>query len=578
MHLFLRRVLAEDGGEEDGHAQADNPLPQERELMEPFIPAASEQAASEASDFYQRQAARVEVFSWNVGSLADERSKGRTGIDEQFQKDISALLAGALGVGSGAGADVIVVGLQEVLSFTVGNAARVLTHSALDGSHNSLPETVVHWVELLRKTINTGTGGRSDPGTRLYVLYGQPVLYFGLLLCVFCLPELVGTHIQQFGAFEMRAGEGYFAEGGRLFPSKGVVACRFSLYDRSFCFINCHLASDTSRKEQGLKQSLKDREAQLVRCCQGIEFRLNDQQVYPLAAHRAVFLLGDTNMRLSKPDDGKSLKSFHEDVDACIKSKNWAKIRGYDQLQQILQKGILAGELPDGETALEQKKHTWQEPDVHFPPTFKLKLGNVSEGEDESRYNKKRIPAWCDRILHRSPDAQVKRYEAVEQSEVLDPPRIITDHNPVYALFEVECVRIKRGALLDLVRHHLSHRQDAPEDRLHHALHAEDARHFSWRFVNTGRPHMEVVARRIFEELCNEHDMAEVTAAADRVIETQQECWRLICEHLEEQISAAHRSSGSSPASPPLEERLRGASRDLSRSLSGRSSGDTYWV
>lgn len=56
-----------------------------------------------------------------------------------------------------------------------------------------------------------------------YVLYGQPVYLFGLLLCVFC-PAYLLKHIRDFGMAE-KPMDPRIKSG-----AKGAVACRFVLW------------------------------------------------------------------------------------------------------------------------------------------------------------------------------------------------------------------------------------------------------------------------------------------------------------------------------------------------------------
>jgi hypothetical protein len=70
----------------------------------------------------------------------------------------------------------------------------------------------------------------------------------------------------------------------------------------------------------------------------------------------------------------------------------------------------------------------FQEGFPNFEPTFKV------EREDGIKYNEKRSPAWCDRILWRS----FPGYH-VEQTAFQSAPRIATsDHKPVYGTFIVD--------------------------------------------------------------------------------------------------------------------------------------------
>lgn len=100
--------------------------------------------------------------------------------------------------------------------------------------------------------------------------------------------------------------------------------------------------------------------------------------------------------------------------------------------------------------------------------------------------------------------------------------------------------------------------------------------------MNTGRPHIEMLSQRIFDELQQELQGPELMAATDRLIEAQQECWRLICDHLEDEIRAALLSGGGA-ATPSLNRRLHQLSTHLAQVLShrppsgelgGKSTGD----
>jgi len=60
--------------------------------------------------------------------------------------------------------------------------------------------------------------------------------------------------------------------------------------------------------------------------------------------------------------------------------------------------------------------------------------------------------------------------------------------------------------------------------------------------VNTGRPHIELLAQRIFDALKEELDGPELTLAADELVRAQQHCWRLVCDHMEEKITESLKS------------------------------------
>ncbi|CAL1159463.1 unnamed protein product [Cladocopium goreaui] len=230
--------------------------------------------------------------------------------------------------------------------------------------------------------------------------------------------------------------------------AKGAVACRFVLWDRSFCFLNCHLAATTSNSARISARDLRQRLRQLEQCWTEIKFKSHvNQMVYPVSAHRAIFLLGDTNMRLVHKSD------INEDFGSYATKTISAKENGYRQLWSLDQ---LCQELgPEPQPSLREHKirglglnvtdeqflSQWQEPFVSgrqgppFPPTFKLAVPGPG-------YSKKRVPAWTDRVLYSSDHAEPLKYGSLQQSQVLSPPHNVSDHDPVYAFFDVECMGI----------------------------------------------------------------------------------------------------------------------------------------
>lgn len=474
--------------------------------------------------------ARVEVVTWNVGSLAEAKHSKGSGITEDIKRDMRLLIGTAVGAGRNSRADVVVIGLQEVIPLSASTALVGAPRSSLDCVlHHGWPEAVVQWIELLKDAVNSGEHadrrGEATPrhaaGTQLYVLFGQPVYLFGLLLCVFCRPELVGTNISQFALFEMPADK--LASG-----VKGVVACRFSLFDRSFCFINCHFHAEKHHSHRKKRKDFEQRMEQISHCYRGIEFRMSDQLLYPLWAHRAVFLMGDTNMRLTTPETFPSEGAYRQHVEAKIAEGLWHELVPHDQLHQTLARSSACASVLS--TTLDD---TWREAfpagcvAQPFPPTFKLAVPGPG-------YSQKRIPAWTDRVLYRSREVRPVRYESLVQDRILKPPQNIADHNPVVAVFDVDCIRVSKALLSQLV--HRIYLRTHPEQGLQ-ILAEEQQRHFRARFLTTGRPHIDQLAQRLFAEMERRLEGPELTAATDWLIEHQQECWQMICHQLEEQIS-----------------------------------------
>jgi hypothetical protein len=81
--------------------------------------------------------------------------------------------------------------------------------------------------------------------------------------------------------------------------------------------------------------------------------------------------------------------------------------------------------------------HTFMEGPITFPPTYKYDLHSTEYDTSEKR----RIPAWCDRVLWRVRDPtrveqlHYKRYEAD-----------VSDHRPISAAFRVSIKSIQPDA------------------------------------------------------------------------------------------------------------------------------------
>lgn len=92
--------------------------------------------------------------------------------------------------------------------------------------------------------------------------------------------------------------------------------------------------------------------------------------------------------------------------------------------------------------------HTFVEPSIDFAPTYKYDRNTSTYDTSE----KKRIPAWCDRILYRAQDAE--RVECLWYGRFEREPDV-SDHRPVGGLYQVRVKKVvpeKRKKELLVVR------------------------------------------------------------------------------------------------------------------------------
>lgn len=505
----------------------------------------------------KRRPVKVGAFTWNVGGLAENRKEGAgAGIEEQFRSSVLQVLSEGMHSVTDGGCDVIAIGLQEFISLTPLNALKVVKSSKgqrISSGKSSKkpwwPETVLQWKNLFDKALNdsrgpTGDSSHSHSSKSSYVMYGQPVYLFGMLLCIYCRTACL-RHIRDFGIAEVPLSEVPLAKG-----AKGAIACRFTLYDRSFCFINCHLAADTKGTEDDQIKRMRMRVKQIDRCWREIKFKSNtDNYIYPARAHRAAFLFGDTNMRLTAPNGISTQEEFEKHIHSVIQGGNYEDLWHCDQLMHTVgdTPEIMSERMVTRRNSMReegQELSLWREPVAEsgeaelsgptFPPSYRLAVPGPG-------YSRKRNPAWTDRVLYRSQHATPASYGTVQQEQVLDPPRNLSDHNPVFATFDVECVTMDLMKLSDLVMHVRAKADDPVEGSEYeeHQNRLRQALAFEQRVTQATRPLIEQMSQRLFDSICELGDPETITAAAHQVLAFQDECWNYMINKFEAQVHDA---------------------------------------
>jgi endonuclease/exonuclease/phosphatase family metal-dependent hydrolase len=219
----------------------------------------------------------------------------------------------------------------------------------------------------------------------------------GLLLNIYCLRKHL-LNIREIESEYTRTGL------SGMWGNKGAVSARLSIYGCSLCFVNSHLSAHDHQ--------LKDRIEDYNSIIKDQEFHVGETT--EIFFHDYVFWMGDLNFRLHE-----ELDETPEEIEKVIGKNDLKKLFLYDQLRYVMKKGEAFSEL------------TEQDPD--FPPTFKFEVGT-------SKYDHKRRPAWCDRILYRvNPDNYENVTLKVDQlSYRHHPSYLLSDHKPVTAEFNIK--------------------------------------------------------------------------------------------------------------------------------------------
>nr|XP_018681957.1 PREDICTED: type I inositol polyphosphate 5-phosphatase 8-like isoform X1 [Musa acuminata subsp. malaccensis] len=190
--------------------------------------------------------------------------------------------------------------------------------------------------------------------------------------------------------------------------NKGSISISMTLERTTFCFICTHLASgekdgDEVRRNLDVAEIMKRTRFQQSHRIAGPAPYLPET----ILEHDKIIWLGDLNYRLA---------STNSDTHQLLQRNDWETLLQKDQLL-IEQK---AGRVFAG----------WDEGKIYFPPTYKYLANSDVYAVDQAKSReKRRTPAWCDRILWRGKGMKQMSYVRGESR--------FSDHRPVYSLFSV---------------------------------------------------------------------------------------------------------------------------------------------
>ncbi|OMO77202.1 Inositol polyphosphate-related phosphatase [Corchorus capsularis] len=184
--------------------------------------------------------------------------------------------------------------------------------------------------------------------------------------------------------------------------NKGSVSVSMTLYQSRLCFVCSHL---TSGQKDGARRNSDV--CEIIRRTQ-FSSALDTDQPLTIPSHDQRFWFGDLNYRLDMLDS---------EVRKLVALKRWDELINHDQLHKELRTGYAF----DG----------WKEGIINFPPTYKYEINSDRYvGEVHREGEKKRSPAWCDRILWSGKGIKQLCYQRAELK--------LSDHRPVSSMFLVE--------------------------------------------------------------------------------------------------------------------------------------------
>lgn len=335
---------------------------------------------------------RVLVCSWNAGASKPQDLK--SGDDAVFLKNVLYSVNSP---------DIIVFGFQELVDL---ENKKLTAKTLLKGKKKKAASQQEHmshqyrlWQQQLTKSIETHM-----PRDQPYVLLHAANLV-GLFTAIF-VRSSERAKISNVSAATVKRGL------GGLHGNKGALVIRFVIDDSSLCFINCHLAagqSHTTSRNNDIAAILES----------------DSLPVEPNGTKRSDIFVGG--------GDGTMIL----DHEICILNGdlNYRIDMHRDSVIQRSHASELAPLLERDQLLMERKRNpgfrlrAFQENPITFKPTYKYDVGSDTYDSSE----KKRTPAWCDRLLFRGL-GRVKQLD-YRRWEVR-----ASDHRPVSGVF---CVWLK---------------------------------------------------------------------------------------------------------------------------------------
>ncbi|KAL7145675.1 hypothetical protein ABFS83_07G102600 [Erythranthe nasuta] len=317
---------------------------------------------SERKDLYTRQEnIRILIGTWNVG-------QGRA-----THNALMSWLGSAV-----SDVDIVVVGLQEVemgAGFLAMSAAKETV--GLEGS-----SVGQWWQDHIGKALDEGSAFERVGSRQL-----------AALLIAIWVRKNLRTHVGDLDVGAVACGL------GRAIGNKGGVSLRLRVFDRIMCFTNCHLAAHLEAVNR--RNADFDHIFRTMSFTRSSNFFNNATVGVNSSSNQPT---RDKNSSTDKPDEGRpdlaeaDMVVFTGDFNYRLfgitydEARDLVSQRSFDWLRE---KDQLRNEMKAGKVFQGMREAL-----IRFPPTYKFEKGKPGLGGYDSG-EKKRIPAWCDRVLYR---------------------------------------------------------------------------------------------------------------------------------------------------------------------------------
>jgi hypothetical protein len=339
---------------------------------------------------------KIMILTWNAGA-STPHSLRYSGTDDAFLREL---------IQSSDCPDVLVFGFQELVDLEDKTATAKRLFKSSKKKEGTAQERMSHqyrdWKDCLMKTLDDFM-----PPDQLYHLLHTSALV-GLFTCIF-VKSSVRDRIHGLAHGEVKRGL------GGLHGNKGGIAVRFVLDDTSMCFVNCHLAAGQSHAAARHADAAAILEASVFHPERDPTARIDNfvcgGDGTMILDHELCILNGDLNYRIDTMS--------RDTVVGAVKAGNLSKLLDRDQL--LVARRRIPG----------FRLRVFDEMPISFAPTYKYDVGTDNYDSSEKR----RSPAWCDRLLHRG-NGRITQLE-YRRHEVR-----VSDHRPVSGKFNATIKRV----------------------------------------------------------------------------------------------------------------------------------------
>lgn len=333
------------------------------------------------------------IMTWNAGA-STPNSLRYSDSDATFIKNL---------LQSSDSPDILVFGFQELVDLEdkTATAKRFLKPKKKEGSDQErMSHQYRDWRDFLVRSLDDYMSG-----DLYHLLHTAPLV--GLFTCIFVKSD-IRARVSNLSSAEIKRGM------GGLHGNKGAIVVRFMVDDTSLCFINCHLAAGQSAANQRHADIAAILEAAILPPERDPAIRIDSYvgggDGTMILDHELCILNGDLNYRIDTMS--------RDTVVMAVKAGNLAKLLERDQLLVARRRNAAF------------RLRAFEELPITFAPTYKYDVGTDNYDTSE----KKRSPAWCDRLLYRGARIQQLDYRRHEVR--------VSDHRPVSGRFILKIKRI----------------------------------------------------------------------------------------------------------------------------------------